>query len=128
AGSYASLGEVLRLTGRMGEAQVAYQQALEIQQRLGAEFPEKSDGRPEYRQEMARTHYNLGILCNDTQRPREAETAFNEALNLLSKLATEYPKNPVCQQHLARAYLNLGPVLRASGRTKEAEETYLRAL
>ena len=42
--------------GRLKEAEAAYDQALALQKQLVADFPT----RPEFRQELARSHNNLG--------------------------------------------------------------------
>jgi tetratricopeptide (TPR) repeat protein len=99
-------------------------QALALQEKLAAEFPAV----PSYRQGLALSHNNLGILLRDTGRPREAEEAYRRALSLQQELAAGRPAVPDYRRELAGSYYNLGTLLRRTGRPREAEEAYRRAL
>jgi tetratricopeptide (TPR) repeat protein len=127
ASAYNWLGETLRLAGgRFAEARDAYVAALRLQERLQSESPEH----PEYRRDLARTHYNRGILYALNPAVdgaiEQAESDFRRAIRLLEPLAGA---NAGASQELARAYNNLGN-LRAFdvARAADAREPYLQAI
>jgi tetratricopeptide (TPR) repeat protein len=91
---------------------------------LAAEFPT----RPDYRQELATSHNNLGLLLRATGRPQEAEAAFRQALKLYEQLATDFPTRPDYRQGLAMSHHNLGYLLQTTGRLQEAQAAYRQAL
>ena len=72
----------------MKEAATAYTAALALKERLAADFPT----RPEFRQDLARTHGNLGVLLRDSGRLSEAEAAFAHVLALHKKLVADFPE------------------------------------
>src|SRR5262249_37860683 len=65
-------------------------EALALRKQLAAEFP----ARPEFRHELAGSHYYLGVLLSATGRPKEAEAAYTDALALEKQLAAEFPNRP----------------------------------
>jgi tetratricopeptide (TPR) repeat protein len=74
---------------------------------------------PEYRQELATTHNNLGVLLEATGRVAEAEKAHRQALQLYERLVAEHPQVPQYRQELAMTHNYLGVLLqshRSSGR------------
>jgi tetratricopeptide (TPR) repeat protein len=83
---------------------------------------------PEYRQELAMTHNNLGNLLQATGRVAEAEKAYRQALQLRERLVAEHPQVPQYRQELATTHNNLGVLLQATGRVAEAEKAYRQAL
>src|SRR5262245_16346141 len=114
-------GEVHRLMGDPVAAETAYHRALAIQQLLHHTDPYH----PGYRQDLSRSHYNLGIVARQTGRPAIALAELAEAARLLDGV----PADDITQRrHRARVYLNLGPALRAAGRLSEAEEACGQAI
>jgi tetratricopeptide (TPR) repeat protein len=73
---YLKLGDLLKETRRLQEAEGAYRDAIAREKQLAAEFPNV----PEYRQNVARSLYNLGNLLRNMGRRQEAETAYRDAL------------------------------------------------
>src|SRR5262249_36101901 len=65
------------------KAETAYREALAIQKRLADDFPAV----PAYRQGLARSHGNLGILLKSLGKLPEAEAAYRLALATEQKLA-----------------------------------------
>ena len=130
ANAYNWLGETLRpQPDRRADAAAAYERALTLQSALAA----ADAGNAVYRQELARTHYNRGILRGTAPTPtpagnRDAEQDFREAIGLLEPLAaTGGP--PGAAQELARAYNNLGSLVgEDDARLAEAGELYGRAI
>jgi tetratricopeptide (TPR) repeat protein len=90
---------------QLGEAQAAIGDSERMRQifaRLAAKFP----NRPEFRQELAGSHNDLGILLRDTGRFKEAESAYGEALAIRKQLAAEFPNVPDYQNDVAGALVN----------------------
>jgi tetratricopeptide (TPR) repeat protein len=77
-------------TGRLKEAEAAYQDALAVFKQLAADFPT----RPEFRQELARNQNNLGNLLYNTGRLKEAEAAYQDALAVFKQLAADFLSMP----------------------------------
>jgi Flp pilus assembly protein TadD len=113
---------LLEATGRVAEAEKAYRQALQLYERLVAEHPQV----PQYRQELATTHNNLGVLLQATGRVADAEKAYRQALQLRERLVAEHPQVPEYRQELATTHNNLGVLLQATGRVAEAEKAFAR--
>jgi tetratricopeptide (TPR) repeat protein len=109
-------------TGDTIEAEKLFTRALETVRKLSAEHPESDTGFP-----TARTLVNLGILFNNTRRPKEAIPLLEQAHKLLVEQTT---RSPARQEHVATlaGCLNcLGVSLRRVGRTDDAERTYQQA-
>lgn len=99
---------------RAAEAERAYDSAFGLQQALVTEIAAgtSSDSSPpiaQYQQELARTHYNRGILRSTRDGGTAlAEADFRAAIRLLEPLAARSDR---ASQELARAYNNLGSLL-----------------
>src|SRR5262249_38067604 len=89
--------------GRAQEAEAAFGDALALYKKLATDFPTV----PQYRQELATNHRNLGNLLADTGRAREAEAAYGEALGLHKQLAADFPNVPDYQNDGAGPLVNL---------------------
>src|SRR5205823_501738 len=101
-----------------------YGEALPIRKQLAAEFP----NRPEFRQELAEGHNNVGILLRGKGLLKDAEAAYAEARAIQKQLVAEFPNRPEFRQVLADGHNNLGELLANTGRLKEAEAAYAEAL
>jgi tetratricopeptide (TPR) repeat protein len=125
ANSYNWLGETLRThSATRPEAEQAYNSALQIQEGLLSSGGEKA---PAYQRELARTHYNRGILRYELQHPDPSEQDFHDAIRLLKPLA-ENPANLGQAQELARAQNDLGTLLRDKNREPESQAAYEQAV
>jgi serine/threonine protein kinase len=115
------IGEVHRLTGDAGAAESAYRRAVAIQETLES----ARLGDPGCRQDLSRSHYNLGIVARQTGRTDVAIAELDAAARLLD----DAPADDIGhRRHRARVYLNLGPALRAAGRLPEAERACGQAI
>lgn len=113
----------------LAEAEKEYDSALTLQQELHQE----DSGNPLYQQELARTHYNRGIIRYDAGNIAGAESDFRNAIGLLTPLAN----NPAPtagdrstadpSQELARACNDLA-VITSRTNPKEAEKLYQQAI
>jgi tetratricopeptide (TPR) repeat protein len=79
----------------------------------------KADGKDRY--EQARKLLARGETHQKDGQVTEAQQTWRQAVELLRKLATEFPADPAYRQDLARGYLNLGELGMDTGRYKEAK-------
>jgi tetratricopeptide (TPR) repeat protein len=125
ANSHNWLGELLRERGRLpAEAERHYRAALELQQSLLDQFPDV----PAYRQGLARSHYNLGIVHKNANQLAEARADYDQAVGLLSNLHEASPADPNLRQDLARAFINRGVLHRLDRRPEVAGRDYRQAI
>jgi tetratricopeptide (TPR) repeat protein len=110
--------------GKDPEAEAAYRQAQAIFDKLAADFPTV----PQYRQDLAASHYNLGVLLAGLGKRPEAEAAYRQALAIQEKLAADLPTVPEYRRDLAKSHNNLGVLLAGLGKHPEAEAAYRQAL
>jgi tetratricopeptide (TPR) repeat protein len=113
------------------DAEKEYDAALSLQQALQAQRPDY----PDYKQELARTYYNRGILNYDSHSLDAAWSDFRHAIALLEPLARkndsssqETKSTPNPAQELARVYNNLGLLLEHLQRAVEARDYLERAI
>ena len=92
------------------EAQEQYRKALAIQERLVADFPAV----PEYRQSLARSHHNLGVLLKEMGKRPEAEERYRKVLAVREELVVDFPKIGFIWEF--RCARRLGSSFRAGGR------------
>jgi tetratricopeptide (TPR) repeat protein len=81
-----------------------------------------------YRRDLARTHHNLGQVLELVGRPKDAESAFRQALDLQRRLVEEFPRDPSYRLELAGSHNGLANSLDNSGRSSDAESEYRQAL
>jgi tetratricopeptide (TPR) repeat protein len=130
ASAFNWLGETMRpLSGGHQEANTAYGAALDLQNELVTRYPANAA----YQQDLARTHYNRGILSGSTAAATDpafklADADFREAIRLLEPLAqNKTDLRP--SQELARTYNNLAALLSLDpDRMLEAKSLYERAI
>jgi tetratricopeptide (TPR) repeat protein len=124
ANSYNWLGETYRTQlETRPEAEKAYQNALRLQQDLVRQNPANG----QFRRELARTHYNRGILRYFLGHLDQSESDFQAAIGLLNPLAEAAPASGAAQE-LARALNDLGNLMRKQNRLAEARGYYERAI
>jgi serine/threonine-protein kinase len=107
--------------GQKEEVVAAYEEAIQLLNKLVAEFPT-------YRQRLANCQNNLASLLRDLGKLPDAESAFRQALTNQAKLAAESPSSPQYREALARCHNNLGRILADQSKRPEAEAEYRQAL
>ena len=123
ANAYNWLGETFRSqTGKEADADRAYANALQLQEELLRQHPQTAS----YQQELARTHYNRGILRYVAGNAQEAESDFRAAIDLLKPLAENQPDSSAAQE-LGRSYNNLANML-SQDKLPEARQSYEDAI
>jgi tetratricopeptide (TPR) repeat protein len=81
-----------------------------------------------YRQELATSHHNLGVLLAALGEQVAARQAYRRALDLQEKLVADSPAVPAYRQELAKSHHSLGDLLAELGQWAAAEQAYRRAL
>ncbi len=105
-------------------AESGYRGAIDSYEGLAGDFPRI----PIYRSQLAKSHFNLGILLRELNRRPEAEAAFRHAINSHEKLAQELPEVPLHRGDLADDWNNLGAVLSEQTKLPDAEKAYRQAI
>jgi serine/threonine protein kinase/tetratricopeptide (TPR) repeat protein len=120
---YLNLGNALGARGLVTEAVASYRDGLAVGTLLVAEFSEH----PENRLILAQTYAALGDLIRRS-RPQEGQSALEEAIGILKKLAADFPKRPDFRFDLAKAEEELGIHWLINNRPKESETALQDAL
>jgi len=107
-------------TQRMGDAELAYGEALATYRQLAKQNPEA------YLPDVAMTLNNLAILYSDTQRMGDAELAYGEALATYRQLAEQNPEAYL--PDVAMTLNNLAILYSDTQRMRDAEQAFGEAL
>src|SRR5207244_8777434 len=125
AAGYATLGNVYRDTSRFGQAEAAYKQARETQEKLVEVFPSVA----EYRLALARTHFEWGFLNGlPAGRHGEAVASYEQAQTMQARLVEEYPQVAEYRAALGQTQMQLGTRYRLQGMPQPAEAALGEAL
>jgi serine/threonine protein kinase/Tfp pilus assembly protein PilF len=152
ASSHNDLADVLQAEGRLPEAEQAYRRALEIAEKLVAQFPHRMnfvlprpddedmhsmigdanraslDDTQQYHSRLAAIHNNLAKLLQNTGRRHDAEESFRRALRVQQILVGVFPRVPDHQRLLALIHGNLGTLLWHADRLEAANAAFRRFL
>jgi tetratricopeptide (TPR) repeat protein len=118
------LGDTSRQHPRAEEAEQAFRQALQIYDRLEADFGSMADTDTT----AADLRNNLGDFLVRTGRPEKAEAVLRQALAARERLAARFPDVPSLGAVLGVVQINLAESLRDQGRYTEACELARRAV
>ncbi len=127
AAGRARVGVIRYRLGELKEAEASLRDALAIQTKLAADYPDHPD-RDLDRHERAKCLNNLSLLLSSTSRVKEAEKTIIEALDIQKKLVADFPDNATASQGLSNSHNTLGNLQREGGKPKEAEASYREAL
>jgi serine/threonine-protein kinase len=105
------LGEVYWELQDMAKAEATYRRGRSLSQELLGDFTNNSPQQREYRKELGRSYYNLGIAFEHLDKFDDAAKEHQQAIAIFRELLALDATNPSYRKHLARGYLNLGPVL-----------------
>ena len=119
------LGDVQETLGNLKKAESLYQEALALRDRLAHDHPTL----PEYQNDLAESHYNLGILYQASGRPeRRPRRRTSKPWRCVTSWPTATPPSPSIKTTWPRATTTYGLLYQASGRPEEAEAAYRQAL
>jgi eukaryotic-like serine/threonine-protein kinase len=128
AESHIWLGELLREDHqRLLEAEEHFRLALANQVRARQLLPGAGAEQRKCLLGLARSHYNLGIVGMDTDRPDQARVDYDQAVALLADLRRAVPEDANCRQDLARALINRGILHKENQRFSAARRDYEQA-
>jgi tetratricopeptide (TPR) repeat protein len=102
--SHSNLGWIFQSTNRLEKAEAAFREAVALQRRHLAEYPNQ----PEFRLELAKYLFHLGNVLRDTARSKDAEAARAEAVAIFKQLVADYPNRPEFRQEMAERGLQEG--------------------
>ena len=111
------------------DAEIYYEKALEILQRLAKDNPKAIgvDGLAvAYEPYVAYTLNNLALLYKDTQRFTEAEEMYKQALEILQRLAKNNPN--AYEPNVAQTLYNLGVLYLDMNKQDEGKALFQKAL
>jgi tetratricopeptide (TPR) repeat protein len=83
---------------------------------------------PQYRQELASTHNNLGLVLVQIGQAKEGRANLEKAIALLRDLVREAPQVPEYRLGLARCLFALAICLAVGGETDQARDAAKEAL
>jgi tetratricopeptide (TPR) repeat protein len=127
--SHSWLGELLRENQqRFRDAEPHFREALRLQEQARQLLHDDSPEKRRCLLELARAHYNLGIVQMDTARADAARADFDQAVDLLTALHHAQPRELNCRHDLARTLINRGILHKESGRPAEADNDYRVAI
>jgi serine/threonine protein kinase/tetratricopeptide (TPR) repeat protein len=115
--------QLFRLRGRPEPAEEYYQQAIEAQRKLVAEFPTLHG----LRRDLADSCTGLAIVSAILLKGSQAEAAFGESLALRKKLAEDYPKIQQYRQELASVLHDFGLYWHHLAKYEQARSYYGQA-
>jgi serine/threonine protein kinase len=124
AKGYFGVAHFRALLGEHRDAEAAFRQAELLLEQLVAEFPAVA----EYRQKLARTEANLGVVLAKVGKHADAETAFRRGIALYTELTAEFPDDLGYLLQLARNYGDFGSLRRLQHKYAEAEKNQRHAL
>jgi tetratricopeptide (TPR) repeat protein len=114
----------LRDLGKPREAELQLRQALAVQEKLSADFPDI----PDYRKDVADSHHELGVLLAGLGKRAEAEQQYRQALALREKLVDDFHAVPDYQVDLGGSCCNFGSLIRDGGRPGASLEWFAKAI
>jgi tetratricopeptide (TPR) repeat protein len=105
---------------RYPEAEAAFQQALDIEQRIS------QDDDPSSQQDLAKLSRSMGDMYADTQRWALAQQAYQRALDIGCRLETAHPGSYLSD--IAQTQERLAAFYSATGNNVEAEKSFQAAV
>ncbi len=120
AGAYRNVGIIPGLP--IAEAERRLHDAIRLDRKLVADFPDET----RFHNDLAYSHYCLGVVLAAAKRYEEAEDAYGQAIAVWKAA----PGSPDSSRRLSLAHVHrgLGDVRGARGRTPDAEAAYRRAI
>lgn len=123
AANLSALGLAYRKAGRLALAADAFQSALAIQSTDEA----ASNSKLEDQLALGLTKSNFGLLLQSNGESSKAEALYREAIDALTQVVEERPKDPLALRALGAAWQNLGSI-QLEQDPQLAKKSILRAL
>jgi tetratricopeptide (TPR) repeat protein len=78
--------------------------------------------------DLARGHWNLGVIFRDKGLYKAAERAFNQAIKYSTQVVNDWPREPLFRRRLAVIRRDLGILLFEQGKRPEARQQYRQSI
>jgi serine/threonine protein kinase/tetratricopeptide (TPR) repeat protein len=124
ARAYRRIANIQHRLGQTSLAHQAYEEATNRLQALADEFPATAD----YRENLAATLHEFGVLLGDTGRYSDEEKFHRRALVLEERQVVEFPKEAAYRRDLGRGHWYVARVFMSQHHRREAEAAYRAAL
>jgi tetratricopeptide (TPR) repeat protein len=124
ASAYQQIGSVQQKLNDLPAAAQAYQRAVELFDKLAADFPSVA----EHRKNLADSLNSVGNLQIKSGRWPAAEAAHRRAFDLRAMLVLQFPKEPSYRTLLAGSHVNLGIVTRNRGEPEASLKWFTKAI
>jgi serine/threonine protein kinase/tetratricopeptide (TPR) repeat protein len=121
---WVKLGNALALNNKLEDAGRASEQMHVVLQAL----PPEAETDPDVRHARAAFTGNQGFRLLLANHFHEAEPPCRQALELLERLAAQFPDQAKYRSDLASAYNTLAVILKKTGRLPDAQQAYQQAL
>ncbi|MEO1246752.1 MAG: tetratricopeptide repeat protein, partial [Pseudomonadota bacterium] len=102
----------------------AFQNALEIRERLARAEPDRVD----YQRDLSVSYNKMGDLYRDLGQGEAARKAFQNALEIAERLARAEPDRADYQRDLSISYNKMGDLYRDLGQVEAAHDAYKKDL
>ncbi|MAG93416.1 MAG: hypothetical protein CMJ48_06675 [Planctomycetaceae bacterium] len=117
AHSYGAIADVLRLQGRLSEAEAFAHRAVDL-----LSVPENNE-----REYLAASHHSLAKIQQQLELFEKADASYQNAIRLQREFLRDEPPHATNQHHLASKLLAHGRVLEKLDRNDRAEQCYKEA-
>jgi eukaryotic-like serine/threonine-protein kinase len=129
AGSYLCLGAILKFHAeRDTKPECMAEEAFKNGRDLYANLVLCDASMPDYRQGLAASNNNLGMLFAEIGQFKDSEREYREASGLYKKLVDDFPSVAAYRQEQASSDNNLAVLLLYTHRWQEAGNVFVRAL
>ena len=119
------MGDLFSALGQGDNARKAFQQALNIAQKLADAEPDRAD----YQRDLSVSHERMGDLFSALGQGDNARKAFQQALNIREKLADAEPDRADYQRDLSVSYNKMGESLQRTRTGRQgARKAFQQAL
>jgi hypothetical protein len=110
---------MLSFTRGLSAAESPFRRSLAIRREMAI-----SSGDPRLLSWFSQGQVQFAALLDREGRPRDAETARREILDVFARLTAEHPDRPDRRRLMASAYRELGDTVASGGRRLESEQAY----
>jgi tetratricopeptide (TPR) repeat protein/predicted Ser/Thr protein kinase len=104
ANHHATIGLVLKETGKLAESRESYGRALAIRRQLANDHPAD----PGFLDSAANSQFTIGLLEKEMGKPADAMASFEQASVMRERLTREHPESPDFACSLAGILNNIG--------------------
>jgi eukaryotic-like serine/threonine-protein kinase len=124
ARAYWRVGDIYQSLGEPGRAADAYRGGFDLQEKLVAQFPERT----EHARHLGELYHALGLALGAAGQGPAAEKAHRRGIEVLRGLTRQFPREPAYRRSLAQGWCGLGSLMLHEGRWDDAERAARESL